>query len=62
MKIICTTEEKEWLLESFMTSETLCIFSGSDFAGCPADISCRECLEKKIELEIKDGDDNDPAL
>lgn len=53
MKITCTQEEKEWLIESLMTAETICIFADGDYNGCG---ECRECLNEKIEWEIKGGE------
>lgn len=53
MKITCTQEEKEWLVESLMTSEPLCIFADEDFNRCGG---CHECLDEKIEWEIEDGE------
>ena len=55
MKITCTQAEKDWLVECLMTSEPICIFADDEFTGCG---SCTECLDKQIEWEIEDGEDD----
>ena len=56
MKINCTKEEKEWLVVSIMTSEEPCRFETTgSYTNCK---NCRECLNKNIEWEIKDCEQN----
>ena len=56
MKINCTQEEKEWLVVSLMTSEEPCRFETTgSYTNCK---NCRECLNKNIEWEIKDCEQN----
>lgn len=56
MKIVCTQEEKEMLIESIVKS-TLCPLLAS--IDCPVEIcqrqQCTKCMNEKIEWEIKDG-------
>ena len=56
MKITCkcTKAEKETLLNALIAGE-LCIYEG-DFSVCYGAGYCRQCLEKKIEWEIEDGE------
>lgn len=54
MKIICTQEEKEWLIEAIMNSDEHCFFV-EDHSYMNCGDNCRDCLCKKIEWEIKGG-------
>ena len=55
MKIICTQEEKEWLIEAIMNSDSHCFFV-EDYSYMNCGDNCKDCLYKKIEWEIKGGE------
>ena len=52
MKIECAGKEKKLLIDMFMESGT-CPF---DSAHCSEWNVCRECFEKNVEWQIKDGE------
>lgn len=55
MKIVCTQEEKEMLIETIVKS-TLCPLLAS--IDCPVEIcqreQCTKCMNEKIEWEVTD--------
>ena len=48
MKIICTKEEKETLMD--ILDNTACFFK----KPCPEGMYCYECIENTIEWEVTD--------
>ena len=57
MKVICTTEEKELLVESIVKSPLCPLLESID---CPVEIcqrsQCIKCMNGKIQWEIEDGE------
>lgn len=51
MKIICTKQEKEDLVE-ILTAAAWCYWEEK----CESDMSCSDCIECHIEWEIKDSE------
>lgn len=51
MKIVCTSFEKDELLDALEIAP--CLFTSMEC--CMKYNSCRECLENKIEWEIVEG-------
>lgn len=56
MKIICTNEEKQTFLNAYESNTNLpCILVNVETNCANKYSSCSECLEKKIEWEIKEA-------
>ena len=57
MKIICTSDEKEVLMKSIIKSP-ICPFAAT--TDCPVETcyeaECEDCVNKLVEWEIKDGE------
>lgn len=59
MKIICTNEEKQAFLNAYEANTDLsCILVNVEVGCANKYSSCRECLEHKIEWEIKNESNN----
>ena len=54
MKITCTSGEKKVLMMILENEANLCPFDVLEETYCNG--KCRECLEKNIEWDVKDGD------
>lgn len=54
MKIICEQIEKEKLIRT-LASEHRCVGAAEKGNRCPYE-TCEECVEKNIEWEITDGE------
>lgn len=53
MKIICTNEERQALLNSYEDNTELHCCLAKPYVGCASKYeTCRECLEQNIEWEI----------
>ena len=54
MKIICTENEKEWL-ENPMVESDSCVFACHCKSDTPADMKtiCKRCIEENVEFEIE---------
>ena len=58
MKIECSKEEKEAIINVNNSSEMGCIFDNTSNVSCEdSEFSCRECLEHNIEWIIKEGEE-----
>ena len=58
MKITCTQDEKEMAILSMATSESFCPFDKTESVVCTGGYheNCRRCIEKNVEWEIEDGE------
>lgn len=55
MKIICTSEEKARIVCTLVRSSD-CPFDPTITVTCDNTITCKECINSRIEWEIKDGE------
>lgn len=54
MKIECTKQEKEFLIQALTGEDTLCIFSTGICYGYG---NCEKCLNERIDWEITDSEE-----